>query len=87
MNRSFEKNSALEYRLKASERQIQAFLSGAKYVQLEEEHRKLVNSLEEMIRKLKRELEEARRELVRRRKEWFEASDDMEKEHKKAIRK
>lgn len=87
MNRSFEKITALPYSLKAAERQIQAFQSGEKYVQLEKQHRKLVRSLEETVKKLKRELEEAHRELVRSREKWFEASDDLEKEYEKKIKK
>lgn len=59
MNSSFEKITALQYSLKAAERQIQAFQSGEKYVQLEKKHRKLVRSLEETVKKLKRELEAA----------------------------
>lgn len=87
MNSSFEKITALQYSLKAAERQIQAFQSGEKYVQLEKKHRKLVRSLEETVKKLKRELEEAHRELVRSREKWFEASDDLEKEYEKKIKK
>ena len=80
MDRSFEYITTLEYRLKAANAQILAFKSGEKYIRMQEDYLKERRSQEQKIRKLEDELSRARRETVSVRNQWFEISEDLQKE-------
>ena len=80
MDRSFEYITTLEYRLKAAKAQILAFKSGEKYIRMQEDYLKERRSQEQRIRKLEDELSRARRETVSVRNQWFEISEDLQKE-------
>lgn len=83
MHDSFLENTALQYRLKAARAEVAAFKSGKRYLDLQETHRKEVRSLEQRIRQLEEELAQAYRDMRANREHWFEAAEDMEKEHLK----
>lgn len=80
MNSSYEQITALQYRLKAAERQLHALKSGAKYAAMENEKKQLMRYYEQLIKKLKREKEELHRLIIRIRNNWFEVFEDMQKE-------
>lgn len=83
MNNSFEHITTLQYRLKATQTELQSFITGDKYVRMENEQKKIVRSYERYIKKLKQELEQARQEIIRNRNQWFEVFEDLEKEIRK----
>lgn len=80
MNSSFEHITYLQYRLKVVERELAAFKSGEKYVQMKAAHQKEIRFLERMIKKLKEELSAAHSEIVTVRDLWFEVFEDIQKE-------
>jgi hypothetical protein len=80
MNRSFEYTTALEYRLKAATAELNAFKSGDKYVQMEQQRLKEVRRLEREVSRLKKELADARSETVTVRNQWFEIFERLQKE-------
>lgn len=85
INRSFEYISNLQYRLKAAEKQLEAFRSGEKYVRMTQEHQKVIRAYERQIRELKRELAQARREIITVRNMWFEIFEDLETEQERKL--
>lgn len=85
MDNSFEFRTTLEYRLKAAVRQLNAFKTGAKYVQLKTDHTKELRHLEKIIRDLKQELSKAHAAIITLRDQWFEVFEDMEKEKSREL--
>ncbi len=83
INSSFELISDLQYCLVDARRQIQAFKSGEKYVQMTLHHQSMVRYYERQIRGLKRELAAAHRETVTVRKLWMQTCEDIEAEKKR----
>ena len=80
MNSSFEHITALQYRLKATQTELQSFLTGDKYVQMKNEQDKMIRSYELYIKKFKQKLALAHQEIIRSRDQWFEIFEDLEKE-------
>ncbi len=81
MNAAFEYTSALEYRLKAQKQELDAFKSGEKYVQIQEDIRKMIRFYEREIKKRDQEICTLRQEIVKNREYWFEVFEDLEKEY------
>lgn len=79
--RQFFDETSYQYRIKALEREVDAFRSGQKYVRMEEEHRKEMRFQEKIIRDLKHELSKAHAETVSVRNVWSDIMDDLDKEH------
>ena len=77
-----EKNT-LQCRLKAAQAEVAAFKSGKKYQDIQEMHRKEVESLECVIRQLKEELAQAHKDLKANTDHWFEVFEDLKKEYLK----
>ena len=77
-----EKNT-LQCRLKAAQAEAAAFKSGKKYQDIQEMHRKEVESLECVIRQLKEELAQAHKDLKANTDHWFEVFEDLKKEYLK----
>lgn len=77
-----EKNT-LQCRLKAAQAEVAAFKSGKKYQDMQEMHRKEVESLECVIRQLKEELAQAHKDLKANTDHWFEVFGDLKKEYLK----
>ena len=87
MNRLFEYTTALEYQLKASRAEVEAFKSGDKYTKLESSHRKTVRFLENQVKALKRELAQSRRETITIRNQWFDVFETLQDEFADALNK
>ena len=85
MKISFERFTALEYRLKAVESQLNAFLSGEKYVQMEEHFQKTLRAERQRIKVLEAELARSHSETIAVREQWFAVSEDIEKEHAREV--
>ena len=79
MNSSFEYTSSLQYRLKAANTELQAFRSGKKYLDMEEQYHKTVRALERRIKELEQELAKSHRDIVSVREKWFEIFEELEK--------
>lgn len=85
MNNSFDYISNLQYCLKATEKQLQAFRSGERYVRITQERQKTIRAYERQIQELKRELAQARRETVSVRDMWFRVFEDLEAEQEREL--
>ena len=82
-NSVFERITYLEYQLQAKKALIDAFESGDKYVQMQEEYRNNLRHLERRIKNLEAKLESAYRSNIKMRKNWMDVFEDLEKEMKK----
>ena len=78
-----ERITYLEYQLQAKKALIDAFESGDKYVQMQEEYRNNLRHLERRIKNLEAKLESAYRSNIKMRKNWMDVFEDLEKEMKK----
>ncbi len=87
MNASFEYITALEYRLKALKKELDAFRSGDRYLKIKEDSRKSIRSLERMLKERDQEISRCHQETIRVRNYWFEVFEDMQKEHLREIKK
>ena len=87
MNASFEYITALEYRLKALKKELDAFRSGDRYLKIKEDSRKSIRSLERMLKERDQEICRCHQETIRVRNYWFEVFEDMQKEHMLEIKK
>lgn len=91
MNASFTYITSLQYRLQAANREVLAFQSGEKYIEMEEMHRKQLKYLENMVKTLKQEVAKANATIVTVRNQWFDIFEEVEKERErertKGIRK
>ncbi|MDO5411801.1 MAG: transposase [Lachnospiraceae bacterium] len=86
MRISFELVTALQYELRAAQRQLASFKSGQKYVTMKKEHEAEQRRLERKIRSLQEELHRLRLEQLYARQQWFESTDDMQAEYERQIR-
>lgn len=80
MHMDFETVSTLQYRNRSLTRQVEAFKSGEKYIQMEAEYKKLLCFHHREIKRLEYELSRAHSETVTVRRYWGEAMDDVYKE-------
>lgn len=80
MNFSFEHITALQYRLKAAQTELQSFITGDKYVRMKREQKEMIRFYEQYIKKLKQELAQVRQDIIRIRNQWFEVFEDLETE-------
>ena len=83
MNASFTYITSLQYRLQVANRELLAFKSGEKYIEMEETHRKQLKYLENMIKTLKQEVGKANATIVTVRNQWFDIFEEVEKEREK----
>ena len=83
MNISFERVTTLEYRLKAAQAQINAFISGEKYVQMQQEFLRALRTEER--RRKEEEIARSHSETIAVRNQWFAVFDEMEKEHAREV--
>jgi hypothetical protein len=86
-NTAHEYFTNLQYKVKSLGAQVSDFKSGKKYAKMKEAHRGQLAVKEREINRLKRELAGAHRQVVSARKSWQEVTDDLEKEHAKALSK
>lgn len=85
MNISFERVTTLEYRLKAAQAQINAFISGEKYVQMQQEFLRALRTEERRRKELEEEIARSHSETIAVRNQWFAVFDEMEKEHAREV--
>lgn len=85
MRPSFEFISSLQYEVKKLKKLVESFQSGEKYLQMEKEYRKIINSLERENRHLRAELAAAHAETVDVRNKWFQTCEDVVKEKEAAL--
>lgn len=87
MHMDFETVSTLQYRNRSLTKQVEAFKSGEKYIQMEAAYRELLRFHHREIKRLEYELSKAHSETVTVRRYWGEVMDDLEKEYQKQIRR
>ena len=87
INAAFLRDSSLQYRIKALEKELDSFRTGEKYVKMKEQHRKETDALRREIERLKRELAQAHRETKDVRDKWFATCDDIIAEEGRNARK
>ena len=85
MNSSFGYTSSLQYRLRAANTELQAFRSGKKYLDMEEQYHKTIRALERRIKELEQELAQSHRDTVSIREKWFEIFEELEKEFNRKL--
>lgn len=86
MRISFERVTALQYELKAAQRQLASFKSGQKFVTMKKGHEAERRRLERQTRTLQEELHKLRLEQLHARQQWFESTDDMQAEYERQLR-
>ena len=85
MHPDFETTSALQIRLKAAQRRIEALENGQALVKLKREHAYDMRCKEHEISRLKKELGKAYAQTVTVRKNWSEVMDDVYAETEKKL--
>ena len=77
MRSDFVTMSDLQYTIVNLRRQLEAFKSGSKYIQMQKAYDDMLRREEGIIRKLKRELSEIRAQVVDVRNKWFQTCEDV----------
>lgn len=80
MHMDFETASILQYRNRSLTRQLEAFKSGEKYIQMEAAYKELLRFHHREIKRLEYELSRAHSETVTVRRYWGEVMDDVYRE-------
>lgn len=80
MHMDFETASILQYRNRSLTRQLEAFQSGEKYIQMEAAYKELLRFHHREIKRLEYELSRAHSETVTVRRYWGEVMDDVYRE-------
>ena len=83
MSPIYEYYAFLQYKVKALKAENEAFRSGKKYQQMQEQRRKDIAFYERKLAELKRELAAAHRETVTSRNIWMEIVEELEVRHEK----
>ncbi len=76
----------LELKVKALENQVNSFRSGNAYVRLRKDYESVIRGKDLSIKRLEKELSEAHSQIINNRNQWFDVSEEMEKEFHKAIK-
>ncbi len=76
----------LELQVKALENQANSFRSGNAYVRLRKDYESVIHEKNLCIKGLEKELSKAHSQIIDNRNQWFDASEEMEKEFHKAIK-
>lgn len=87
MNRSFERITTLQYRLKAAQAELAAFYSGEKYVRMEEQRLTQVRALERKVANLEAAVAKEHSHAITIRNQWFEMFEQLQKECDRKIAK
>ena len=81
----YEFIATLQYRIKSLQTQLEAFRSGAKYLQMEAEYKSLLHTEESRIHKLEAELSRAHAQTIDVRNKWWDTIEDIYKDHQKEL--
>ena len=79
--------NSLSCRLKAAQRELDAFRSGEVLLKLREDYESIIREKDVLIKKLRKERDEfsfSRKEITR---QWMEVLGDVQKEHEKEVKK
>ena len=87
MRINFEYVTALQYEVKALQVKIKAYESGEAYRTQREEYEKRLREKDRIIKAQKEEIFRLHREIITVRDNWMQVFEDLEKEHKKALKK
>lgn len=85
MKMDFLYRSNLQYEVKSLRKQVADFESGEKYVNMQEEYRKVLASMERQIRQLKKELARSHAETIDVRNKWIQTCEDVIKEKEQEL--
>ena len=83
MRNDYVTMSDLQYTIVNLRRQLEAFQSGSKYIQMQKAYDDMLRSEERIIRALKRELSQVRAQVVDVRNKWFQTCEDVLEEKEK----
>lgn len=86
-NQQYFQTTSLSYRLKAAQRELDAFRSGEAYVKLRKDYENIIRSLNTEIKKLQHERDAfsfSRKEITR---QWMDVLEDVQKEQEKEVKK
>lgn len=86
-NQQYFQTTSLSYRLKAAQRELDAFRSGEAYVKLRKDYENIIRSLHTEIKKLQHERDAfsfSRKEIT---KQWMDVLEDVQKEQEKEVKK
>ena len=86
MNDRFEYINTLQCRIKSLKFQVKEFKSGEKYLSIKADYKAQLNDKDSEIKRLKLELADANKQIVTNRKHLQQVVEDLDKEHKKALR-
>ena len=75
----------LQLKNKGLERQLESFKSGSAYTNQRKKYESVIRKKNVEIKKLKKELAASHAQNVTNTEHWFEVTEDIEKEHKKAM--
>lgn len=86
-NQEYFLTTSLSYQLKAARRELADFRSGEVYQKMRRDYENMIRSLNREMEKLRQERDGysfTRKEITR---QWMDVLDDMEREHKKEVKK
>jgi len=76
----------LELKVKALENMVNSFRSGNAYVRLRKDYESVIHGKEICIKRLEKELSKMHSQIIDNRNQWFDVSEEMEKEFHKTIK-
>ena len=80
-------NRDLQYKNKSLQQEVDAFKSGAKYIQMEAKHKTEMSSANRTIKNLKKQVADLNCRLVTNRNNWIATLEEEEKAHIKELEK
>lgn len=86
-NQQYFQTTSLSCRLKAAQRELDAFRSGEAYVKLHKDYENIIRSMNTEIKKLQHECDAfsfSRKEITR---QWMDVLEDVQKEQEKEVKK
>ena len=87
MKDPFESLTTVQYHLKAVRKELAAFKSGEKYIQMKAYFLGIIRGLEAKVKKAEQELAKAHVQIVTVRNYWFEVANDLEREKQRQVQK
>lgn len=79
--------SNLQYKVKSLQHELELFVTGQKYIQMDLEFRAVFAERNREIARLSSELASAHAETVNVRNHWFQVFEDIQAEHTREVRR
>lgn len=76
----------LEAKVKSLENTLRSFRTGNAYISLRKDYESVIREKDIRIKRLEKELAEAHSQIIDNRNQWFDVSEEMEKEFQKVIK-